>query len=308
MRPRTAVIPVAGLGTRFLPATKAMPKEMLTVVDKPLIQYAVEEALMAGIERIIFVTGRSKEMLADHFDFAPELEETLRARGKEPLLQQVRSLVPHPGSLLFVRQNEPLGLGHAVWCARHLVGDDPFAVILPDDLVWSGLEGTPAMEQMCATFDQLSHPMVAIMTVPPEETSKYGIVDPVDNEDKSAQIVQAKGLVEKPPPEDAPSHLAIIGRYILTPEIFGLLDRQQRGSGGEIQLTDAMALLMKQKPLYGFRFEGVRFDCGDKVGFQMANLALALEQETLRKRLLPFLDAQLAQWHTNDSATHPPVS
>ncbi|MEO5339492.1 MAG: UTP--glucose-1-phosphate uridylyltransferase [Magnetococcus sp. MYC-9] len=295
MRPRTAVIPVAGLGTRFLPATKAMPKEMLTVVDKPLVQYAVEEARRAGIERIIFVTGRGKEMLADHFDYVPELEGALRERNREGPLQQIRALVPTAGCLLFTRQNEPLGLGHAVWCARHLVGDVPFAVILPDDLVWPGLDAPPVMEQMCDRFEQLQNPMVAIMTVAQQETHKYGILDPLE-EPTADRLVRARGLVEKPVPEHAPSRLAIIGRYILTPEIFDLLGQKKTGAGGEVQLTDAMALLMQQRPLYGFRFQGTRFDCGDKVGFQMANLALALEQEEMRRRLLPFVTEQLSLW------------
>ncbi|MBF0162843.1 MAG: UTP--glucose-1-phosphate uridylyltransferase [Magnetococcales bacterium] len=303
MRPRTAVIPVAGLGTRFLPATKAMPKEMLTVVDKPLVQYAVEEARMAGIERIIFVTGRGKEMLADHFDYVPELEVALKGRNREGPLQQIRALVPTAGCLLFTRQNEPLGLGHAVWCARHLVGDGPFAVLLPDDLVWPGLNAPPVMQQMCDQFEQLRSPMVAIMTVAQRETDKYGILDPAGETDAASPLVLAKGLVEKPAPDLAPSRLAIIGRYILTPEIFDLLGQRKTGAGGEIQLTDAMALLMKQHSLYGFRFQGTRFDCGDKVGFQMANLALALEQKEMRERLLPFLNEQLALW--NDGSARP---
>lgn len=307
MRPRTAVIPVAGLGTRFLPATKAMPKEMLTVVDKPLVQYAVEEALSAGLERIIFVTGRGKEMLADHFDYAPELEEALRTRGKEVFLQQVRALVPDPGCLFFVRQNEPLGLGHAVWCARHLVGDAPFAVLLPDDLVWPTQGGVPAMQQMCERFESLNASMVAIMEVAREETGKYGILDPVEGVDATQRVVQARGLVEKPDPAQTPSRLAIIGRYILTPEIFDLLGQKQRGSGGEVQLTDAMARLMAQQSIHGFRFEGTRFDCGDKVGFQMANLALALARDTMRTRLLPFLDEQRARWRDTDTSVPPPV-
>ena len=296
MRPRIAVIPVAGLGTRFLPATKAMPKEMLTVVDKPLIQYAVEEALAAGIERIVFVTGRGKTMLEDHFDYAPELEKALQSRGKDALWQQVRDLVPNPGCLQFTRQNEPLGLGHAIWCARYLVGDAPFAVILPDDLVWSGHQTAPVMQQMCEQYEQLDGSMVAVMTVEPEETSKYGIVDPVAGQPHSSRVVRAKGLVEKPLPENAPSRLAIIGRYILAPEIFTLLGQQQRGVGNEIQLTDAMASLMQEQSIYGFHFQGVRFDCGDKVGFQTANLTLAMEQKELRERLLPYVNRQLPLW------------
>ncbi|MBF0183503.1 MAG: UTP--glucose-1-phosphate uridylyltransferase GalU [Magnetococcales bacterium] len=302
MRPRTAVIPVAGLGTRFLPATKAMPKEMLTVVDKPLVQYAVEEAFAAGIERIIFVTGRGKEMLADHFDYTPELEETLRGRNRIDPLQQIRALVPTAGCLIYTRQNEPLGLGHAIWCARHLVGDAPFAILLPDDLVWAGNGQPSVMKQMCDQFVSLQQPMVAIMEVEQQETSKYGILDPLDPAATlSTDLVQAKGLVEKPAPHVAPSRMAIIGRYILHPEIFNLLGRKQTGAGGEIQLTDAMALMMQKHPIYGFRFQGTRYDCGDKVGFQMANLALALEQSDMRARLLPFLSGQLSQWHSSPS-------
>ena len=305
MRPRTAIIPVAGLGTRFLPATKAMPKEMLTVVDKPLVQYAVEEALLSGIERIVLVTGRGKEMLADHFDYMPELEIALSSRHKDELLQQVRDVVPPPGSLFFVRQNEPLGLGHAVWSARHLVGDAPFAVILPDDLVWPKPGGFSVMQQMCDQFEQLNSSMVAIMTVDPMETGKYGILDPLGETDKQGQVVRAKGLVEKPEPNRAPSNMAIIGRYILTPEIFPVLEKKQRGAGNEVQLTDAMAQLMGQQSLFGFFFEGTRFDCGDKVGFQMANLALALTQEPMRSRLLPFLQEQLARWSVADAPLSP---
>ncbi len=273
-----------------------MPKEMLTVVDKPLVQYALEEAQAAGIERIVFVTGRGKEMLADHFDYTPELEGALRARNREEPLQQIRALVPTPGCLFFTRQNEPLGLGHAVWCARHLVGDRPFAVILPDDLVWSEPGTPPVMQQMCEQFEQLQNPMVAIMTVSQQETSKYGILDPAEVESDGSRLVRAKGLVEKPSPQHAPSRMAIIGRYILTPDIFELLGQKRAGAGGEVQLTDAMAHLIPRQPLYGFRFQGTRFDCGDKVGFQMANLALALEQQEMRERLLPFINEQLSRW------------
>ncbi|WP_130470617.1 UTP--glucose-1-phosphate uridylyltransferase GalU [Candidatus Magnetaquicoccus inordinatus] len=304
MRPRTAVIPVAGLGTRFLPATKAMPKEMLTVVDKPLVQYAVEEAFAAGIERIIFVTGRGKEMLADHFDYTPELEESLRNRNRQDPLQQIRSLVPSAGCLIYTRQNEPLGLGHAIWCARHLVGDGPFAILLPDDLVWSGPQHPPVMKQMCDQYESLQHSMVAIMNVEAQETNKYGILDPLTApESSTSPLVQAKGLVEKPAPHLAPSRLAIIGRYILRPEIFSLLGKKQTGAGGEIQLTDAMAMLMQNHPIYGFLFQGTRYDCGDKVGFQMANLALAMEQPEMRTRLLPFLNTQLSHWQTQPASS-----
>lgn len=299
MRPRTAVIPVAGLGTRFLPATKVMPKEMLTVVDKPLIQYAVEETVAAGIEKIIFVTGRGKSVLADHFDRAPELLDNLQAKGKTSLMHQVNDLVPKTGSLLFTRQNDPLGLGHAVWCARQLVGDEPFVVILPDDLVWTDSNTDPVLKQMCDRFEQVDGSMVAVMAVPDQETNKYGILDPKNGSELSNQLLQAKGVVEKPALGSAPSNLAIIGRYILTPEIFDLLGQKKIGTGGEVQLTDAMALSMKTKPLYGFLFQGTRFDCGDKTGFQKANLALALERPELRAELFPFLKEQIARWSTS---------
>lgn len=268
--PRTAIFPVAGLGTRFLPATKAIPKEMLTVVDKPLIQYAVEEAAAAGIERFVFVTGRNKSAIEDHFDQAIELNETLRRRGKKAELESATVMVRAAGDMLFVRQQEPLGLGHAVWCARHLAGDEPVAVLLPDDLI---LSGTPCLQQMVQQHRQTGGNLVAVMDVPREQTNRYGVVQPGK---QAGRLTEVAGIVEKPKPEQAPSTLAVVGRYILSPEIFPLLERQAAGAGGEIQLTDAMAQLIGREPFYGYRFEGERFDCGDKVGFLDANLAFAL--------------------------------
>ncbi len=280
---KKAVFPVAGLGTRFLPATKAMPKEMLPVVDKPLIQYAVEEALSAGIEQIIFVTGRRKEALEDHFDRSCELEHTLMLRNKESLLKELDLLVPESGTIIYTRQSEPLGLGHAIWCARHAVGNEPFAVLLADDLVKTD---TPVLSQMLAKFKEVQASIVAVEEINPDQTDKYGILD-VEN--SAGDLLKIKGMVEKPPPDKAPSNLAIIGRYILTPEIFAQLGRKERGAGGEIQITDAMAQLLKEQPIYGYRFEGQRFDCGSKAGFQMANLAFALDRPDIRKTLLPFI-------------------
>jgi len=283
MKVRKAVFPVAGLGTRFLPATKAMPKEMLPVVDKPLIQYAVEEAIAAGIREIIFVTGRSKEAIEDHFDHFCELEHTLMARSKDALLKEITLLVPESGTFIYTRQNEPLGLGHAIWCARHIVGNEPFAVLLADDLMKSE---KPVLAQMIERFESLQASMVCVEEVPPEATASYGILDA---DPPKEGITKIRGLVEKPHPKEAPSNLAIIGRYILTPEIFDILNRKETGAGGEIQITDAMAKLLARQAIYGFRYEGVRFDCGSKVGFQMANLSYALDREDMRDRLIPYV-------------------
>jgi UTP--glucose-1-phosphate uridylyltransferase len=283
MKVRKAVFPVAGLGTRFLPATKAMPKEMLPVVDKPLIQYAVEEALQAGIEDIIFVTGKGKQAIEDHFDHYCELEHTLMARNKEALLQAIMTLVPESGTLVYTRQNEPLGLGHAIWCARNVVGNEPFAVLLADDLIKAK---KPVLKQMMDRFEQVQCSMVCMEEVDRMATASYGILDadtPNDN------LTRIRGLVEKPKPEDAPSNLAIIGRYILTPEIFDILENKETGAGGEIQITDAMAKLLAIQSIYGCSYEGTRFDCGTKVGFQMANVSFALDRKEMRNRLLPFL-------------------
>jgi UTP--glucose-1-phosphate uridylyltransferase len=283
MKITKAVFPVAGLGTRFLPATKAMPKEMLPVVDKPLIQYAVEEALNAGIEDIIFVTGKGKQAIEDHFDHSRELEETLVARNKNTLLRVVTTLIPESGTLVYTRQNNPLGLGHAIWCARNIVGHEPFAVLLADDLIKSQ---KPVLAQMMERFQSLQSSMVCVEEVDRQATASYGILDadpPVDG------LTSIRGLVEKPKPEEAPSNLAIIGRYILTPEIFDILQNKETGAGGEIQITDAMAKLLQSQSIYGYRYEGTRFDCGTKVGFQMANLSFAMDRPDMRERLLPFI-------------------
>ena len=283
MKIKKAVFPVAGLGTRFLPATKAMPKEMLPIVDKPLIQYAVEEALASGIEQLIFVTGGGKGSLENHFDRSFQLEETLRQREKTEILKEIESIVPKSGTIIYTRQSEPLGLGHAIWCARDIVGDEPFAVLLADDLIKST---TPVLHQMIKEYDRLRASTVAVIEVPKEETSRYGILDADNPENETFRI---NGMVEKPPADEAPSNMAVIGRYILTPRIFDILGQQRTGAGGEIQLTDAMSLLLEEQPIFGYRFEGTRFDCGDKAGFQMANLAFALEHPEIKDTLLPYL-------------------
>lgn len=275
---RKAVFPVGGLGTRFLPATKAMPKEMLPVVDKPLIQYAVEEAIEAGIEQFIFVTGRGKTALEDHFDHSHELEETLLHKGKTETHRTVLDILPKPGSVFYTRQMRPLGLGHAVWCAKELIGNEPFAVLLADDLVLAE-KGNCCLKQMIDVYNQNGGNVVAIEEVPREETYKYGVLN-VTHDD--GRIAQADGLVEKPKPEEAPSNLSIIGRYILDPEVFTELDKQESGAGGEVQLTDAMAKTMDRVEFRGLRFEGHRYDCGSKLGFIEANLAFALARDDLR--------------------------
>ena len=272
---RTAIFPVGGLGTRFLPATKAMPKEMLPIVDKPLIQYAVEEAQAAGIEKFIFVTGRGKHAIEDHFDISFELDATLQERGKLAELESIRHWMPKPGQVSYTRQMEPLGLGHAVWCARDLIGDEPFAVLLADDLVQSK---TPCLKQMVDVHAEIGGSIVAVMDVPREHTNRYGILDV---ESENGNLAAIRGLVEKPDPADAPSTLSIIGRYILQPEIFTHLERQEKGAGGEIQLTDAMAATLDTGPFHGLRFEGRRFDCGNKAGFLDATIAYALDREDL---------------------------
>jgi UTP--glucose-1-phosphate uridylyltransferase len=283
MKVRKAVFPVAGLGTRFLPATKAMAKEMLPIVDKPLIQYAVEEAYASGIKEIIFVTGAGKNAIENHFDHSCELEHMLMARGKDAQLKMVHSLIPESGSIIYTRQNQPLGLGHAIWCARNIVGNEPFAVLLADDLIKSE---RPVLKQMMEKFDELQSSIVSVVEVDPQDTSKYGILDAAPLVDS---ITKIRGLVEKPKPEKAPSNLAIIGRYILTPEIFSILQGKEKGAGGEIQITDAMARLLKTQNIYGYRYQGTRFDCGNKAGFQMANLAFSLDRPDMRDRLLPFI-------------------
>jgi len=279
---RKAVFPVAGLGTRFLPATKAMPKEMLTVVDKPLIQYAVEEALEAGIEQIIFVTGRGKGALEDHFDVSYELEDTMRARGKS--LDAIANIRMQPGSPVYVRQQEPLGLGHAVWCAREIVGDEPFAVLLPDELMVGGF-----LRQMVEAYGEVGGNVIGALEVPDSETDKYGIISPGE---QKGQLVEVQALVEKPKGV-APSNLMIPGRYILQPEVMRVLDAHEAGAGGEIQLTDAMAKLIGTQPFHGFRFDGDRYDCGDKAGYIQANLALALARDDIGPAVRAFAQARL---------------
>ena len=277
---RKAVFPVAGLGTRFLPATKVMPKEMLPIVDKPVIQYAVEEAREAGIEQFIFVTGRGKHILSDHFDHAYELESQLEGRGKTQELNSLLDTLPPTGSVSFTRQRLPLGLGHAVWCARHLVGEEPFAVVLPDDL----MIGEPgALKQMVDTYERIGGGMlVAAEEKPREETSRYGVVDPGAVKDNAVEV---RNIVEKPAPKDAPSTLCVIGRYVLPPEIFEILDRKERGAGGEIQLTDAMAKLLGKAPFHAIKTTCRRYDCGDKVGFLHANIAVGLDRPDIAPRL-----------------------
>ncbi len=276
---RKAIFPVGGLGTRFLPATKAMPKEMLPVVDKPLIQYAVEEARAAGIEELIFVTGRGKSAIEDHFDYSYELQETLKERDKTAELALIGNLVPKPGQVAYVRQQEARGLGHAVWCARNLVGNEPFAVLLADDLVQSD---TPCLRQMVEIYNEVGGNVVAVMDVPREHTNRYGILK---TGKESGRLVEAVGLVEKPKPQEAPSTLSIIGRYILQPDVFTHLDAQEPGAGGEIQLTDALARMCGRGRFHGYRFEGTRFDCGDKAGFIEANIAFALRHPKIGKKV-----------------------
>lgn len=284
---RTAVFPIAGKGTRFLPATKAIPKEMLPVVDKPLLQYAVEEALAAGIERLVFVTASGKTAMEDHFDLAFELAETLRARGKTVELAAASDMVLEPGRVLSVRQPQALGLGHAVWCARHVIAREPFAVILPDELLWS--PENPALAEMAAAHAKLGGNLISVLEVPEEHTHRYGIVSPGTTD---GLITEVKGLVEKPKAGTAPSRLAAIGRYILQPEIIPLLAQAQTGAGGEIQLTDAMARLIGQQPFHALTFTGERFDCGDKAGHITANIALALARPDIGPAVREWLRTQ----------------
>jgi len=275
-RIRKAVFPVAGLGTRFLPATKAMPKEMLTVVDRPVIQHVVDEARAAGIEHLIFVTGRNKAVIEDHFDSQFELERTLSERGKQKELEQLMRELPGAGQTSFTRQQAPLGLGHAVWCAREIVGEEPFAVLLPDVLHYA--PGKSCLAQMIAAYGEHGGNHMAVAPVPDDQTHQYGIVGVADAKAKVSRISQ---MVEKPKAGTAPSNLHISGRYILQPEIFAILENQERGAGGEIQLTDAMQTLAKQQPFHAVRFDGTIYDCGAKIGFLVANIAYALDREEL---------------------------
>ena len=278
---RKAVFPMGGLGTRFLPATKAMPKEMLTVVDRPLIQHVVDEAMEAGIEHFIFVTGRNKSVIEDHFDRQFELEQVLAERGKTAELAVLNSDLPGPGTTSYTRQQEPLGLGHAVWCARELVGNEPFALLLPDVLVQT--QGKGCLAQMLDVYAERGGNIIAVERVPDSELKNYGVVSVGERVDGGAgQVFATEGMVEKPKPGTAPSNFTILGRYILQPEIFGLLSAQEKGAGGEIQLTDAMLALLKRQPFYALKYEGRTFDCGSKVGFLTANVAYALARPDLR--------------------------
>ncbi|MBY8336974.1 UTP--glucose-1-phosphate uridylyltransferase GalU [Alteriqipengyuania sp. NZ-12B] len=270
---RKAVFPVAGLGTRFLPATKAIPKEMLAIVDRPLIQYAVDEAREAGIEQMIFVTGRGKTAIVEHFDIAFELEQTMEERGKDlSILDSTRAT---PGDIITVRQQVPLGLGHAIWCARAIVGDDPFAIFLPDELMIGNEGGTGCMKQMVDAYEKVGGNVISVLEVPQENVSSYGVIDP-GKEDGT--LTEVKGLVEKPPVAEAPSNKILSGRYILQPEVMRVLENQGKGAGGEIQLTDAMARMIGTQPFHAVTFDGARYDCGSKTGFVEATLALALQR------------------------------
>lgn len=278
-----AVFPVAGLGTRFLPATKSIPKEIMTLVDRPLIQYAIDEARSAGIKEFIFVTSKGKSALEDYFDHAPELENTLRKAGKEELLEILKETNMDSGAIAYLRQNRPLGLGHAVWCARRLIGNEPFAVLLPDDVIAAE---KPCLQQMMEAYEQTGGNMVAAMEVSPEKASSYGILDIGQD---MGSIVEAKGMVEKPNTADAPSNLAVIGRYILQPKVLTNLNKRKQGAGGEIQLTDAIAEETKSGKVYGYRFRGQRYDCGSKSGFLQATVAFGLARPDLRDEFSAYL-------------------
>ena len=280
-----AIFPVAGLGTRFLPATKSVPKEIMTLVDRPLIQYAIDEARAAGIKEFIFVTSRGKSALEDYFDDAPDLENALRKAGKDELLKLVKNTSMDSGAIAYMRQHKPLGLGHAVWCARRLVGNEPFAVILPDDVIAAD---KPCLQQMVEAYEETGGSMVATMEVPTEKASSYGVLDVAS---QSGPVVSVKGMVEKPPLGKEPSNLAVIGRYILSPKIMQNLNRIDKGAGGELQLTDAIAQeLTEGRDVFGYRFDGQRYDCGSKAGYLQAMVAFALEREDLRDEFGGFLD------------------
>lgn len=280
---RKAVFPVAGLGTRFLPATKAMPKEMLPINDRPLIQHVFEEAREAGIEEFIFVTGRQKEMLEEHFDYQPELEQTLESRGKKDMLEKVRDSEMPAGKLFLTRQPRPLGLGHAIWCAKKLIGDEPFAILLPDDVV---LHKKGCLAQMVDTYNEKGGNIIAVKNVPREETNKYGIVD-IGTE--NGNVTEVKGLVEKPEPQNAPSTLSVVGRYILQPEVLDYLAAFETGAGNEIQLTDSMAKLIGAQPFHGLKFDGQHYDCGSRLGFIEANIAYGLNDPEIGQNVSKLL-------------------
>jgi UTP--glucose-1-phosphate uridylyltransferase len=285
-----AVFPVAGLGTRFLPATKSIPKEIMTLVDRPLIQYAIDEARAAGIKEFIFVTSRGKGALEDYFDHAPELESALRRAGKEHLLELLKQSNMESGAIAYVRQHKALGLGHAVWCAKRLIGDEPFAVMLPDDVIAAE---KPCLQQMVEAYADIGGNMVAAMEVPPEKASSYGVLDVA--EDMGA-LVSVKGMVEKPKADEAPSNLAVIGRYILSPQVLENLSRMKQGAGGEIQLTDAIAEeIVAGRDVYGYRFRGQRYDCGSKAGFLQATVAFGLARPELASEFSEFLHQMIAQ-------------
>ena len=285
-----AVFPVAGLGTRFLPATKSIPKEIMTLVDRPLIQYAIDEARAAGIKEFIFVTSRGKSALEDYFDHAPELESELRRKGKTELLETLKETNMDSGAIAYVRQNRAMGLGHAVWCARRLIGNEPFAVLLPDDVIAAE---KPCLQQMVEAYENTGGNMVAAMEVAPEKASSYGVLD-IDED--MGSIVRAKGMVEKPKTEDAPSNLAVIGRYILTPKVLNNLNKMKQGAGGEIQLTDAIAQEIKNSNnVHGFRFRGQRYDCGSKAGFLQATVAFGLARPELRGEFACYLQDMVSQ-------------
>ena len=280
----TAVFPVAGMGTRFLPATKSVPKEIMTLVDRPLIQYAIDEARAAGITEFIFVTSRGKGALEDYFDLAPNLEEELRRKGKHDMLKVLEETNMDSGAIAYVRQHKALGLGHAVWCARRLIGDQPFAVILPDDVISAE---KPCLQQMVEAYEETGGNMVAAMEVAPERTSSYGILDV---ESEMGNLLKVKGMVEKPKAEESPSNLAVIGRYILAPSVLKNLDEMKKGAGGEIQLTDAIATeIENNRSVYGYRFAGQRFDCGSKSGFLQATVAYGLARPELREDLASYI-------------------
>lgn len=279
-----AIFPVAGLGTRFLPATKSVPKEIMTLVDRPLIQYAIDEARAAGIKEFVFVTSRGKGALEDYFDHAPTLEQELRKKGKDDLLEVLKDTNMDSGAIAYIRQHKALGLGHAVWCARRLIGNEPFAVILPDDVIAAD---TPCLQQMVEAYSETGGNVVAAMEVPPERASSYGVLDIKED---MGQLVEAKGMVEKPAPGEAPSNLAVIGRYILTTKVLRSLNQMKSGAGGEIQLTDAIANeIGGEDGVYGYRFRGQRFDCGSKSGFLQATVAFGLARDELRDDLLGYI-------------------
>ncbi|WP_276717792.1 UTP--glucose-1-phosphate uridylyltransferase GalU [Pseudooceanicola nitratireducens] len=279
-----AIFPVAGLGTRFLPATKSIPKEIMSLVDRRLIQYAIDEARAAGIKEFIFVTSRGKAALEDYFDHAPQLEAELKKKGKTELLEEVKNTSMDSGAIAYIRQHKPLGLGHAVWCARRLIGNEPFAVILPDDIIAAE---KPCLQQMVEAFEENPGNMVAAMEVPKERVSSYGVLDIKED---MGSLVSVKGMVEKPPAGEEPSNLAVIGRYLLTPQILKNLNMKQTGAGGEIQLTDAIAHeITEGRPVYGYRFRGQRFDCGSKSGYLQATVSFALSRPELRDDLMGFL-------------------